>query len=206
MPASRKTTSTTRVIPRGPLVFNTRNFARGAGEEHRASRVVPAPEGLGAGMATVPAGADITLDVRFESVTEGILVTVAATAPLVGECARCLEPVNRSMEIRCQELFSYVQADGDGEQDGYSLDGDLLDLGPVLRDALVLSLPLAPRCRDDCPGLCVQCGVPLARAGREHTHDSIDPRWEKLRDFAAEARQDGASVPETSEESGRGRP
>ena len=62
------------------------------------------------------------------------------------------------------------KAPADADEDGYSLDGDLLDLEPVLRDALVLALPLAPLCRQDCPGLCAECGALLAQAGPDHGH------------------------------------
>ena len=133
-------------------------------------------------MAGVPEGSDLRLDVTLESVAEGVLVTANVVAPVVGECARCLEPVAQTIEVRCQELFSYEQGVGDADEDGYSLDGDLLDLEPVLRDALVLALPLAPLCRQDCPGLCVECGALLAQAGPEHGHDpAVDPRWMGLR-------------------------
>ena len=71
--------------------------------------------------------------------------------------------------------------DGEDAADGYALDGDLLDLEPALRDALVLALPLAPLCREDCPGLCVECGALLAQAGPDHGHEpAIDPRWAGL--------------------------
>ena len=106
---------------------------------------------------------------------------------------------------RGHKLGDYVRL-GRGE-DGYSLDGDLLDLEPVLRDALVLALPLAPRCQEDCPGLCVECGVRLAQAGPGHHHGpALDPRWAALRQITMQAGPDSASVPEIGEENGRGRP
>ena len=82
---------------------------------------------------------------------------------------------------RCQELFGYATDDGEDAADGYALHGDLLDLEPALHDALVLALPLAPLCREDCPGLCVECGVRLAQAGPDHGHGpAVDPRWAGL--------------------------
>ena len=66
-------------------------------------------------------------------------------------------------EVRFQELYALAEASGE-DADGYLLDGDLLDLEPALRDALVLELPLSPLCADDCPGLCSECGVRLADA------------------------------------------
>ena len=168
---------------------------------------MPAPADLHTGLAGVREGSDLQLDATLESVTEGVLVTVTAVAPVAGECARCLEPVSQTIEVRCRELFSYEQGAGDVDEDGYSLDRDLLDLEPVLRDALVLALPLAPLCRQDCPGLCVECGALLALAGPEHGHESaIDPRWAGLWQRMTQAEPVGPPVPETCEESGRGRP
>jgi len=158
-------------------------------------------------MAWIPQGAELDLEVRLESVTEGVLVTAAVTAPVAGECARCLEPVSQTLRVRCRELFSYEQNGGDTDAGGYSLDGDLLDLEPALRDALVLALPLAPRCQEDCPGLCAECGVRLAQAGPGHHHGpDLDPRWAALREITMQHDPDGSPVPGIGEENGRGRP
>jgi len=206
MPYSRST-PTARRNPRGPLVFDTRTLPRRPGSARTETRTVPAPADLHTGLARVPEGADLQLDATLESVTEGVLITVTAVSPVVGECARCLEPVPQTIEVLCRELFSYEQGAGDVDEDGYALDGDLLDLEPVLRDALVLALPLAPLCRQDCPGLCVECGALLAQAGPEHGHESaIDPRWAGLWQRMTQAEPVGQPVPETCEESGRGRP
>jgi uncharacterized protein len=182
MPQLRRNSSQ-RLDPREPLIFSTRALGRGAGSEHTETRTVPTPAELRVGLVGVPEGAELELTVRLEAVTEGVLVTATGQAPLTGECARCLEPLAQQMEIRCQELFVYSPGVGP-DADGYSLDGDLLDLEPALRDALVLALPLAPLCRDDCPGLCVDCGVQLANAGPEHSHGpAIDPRWAGLQEL-----------------------
>jgi uncharacterized protein len=131
----------------------------------------------------VPAGADVALDLRFTAVSEGVLVTGSAVAPLAGECARCLDPLTDSAEVSFQELYRYLPDPGEDEDDGEErfLDGDLLDLEPAFRDAVVLALPLSPLCSDDCPGLCPDCGAKLADAGRDHGHDGkVDPRWGPL--------------------------
>jgi uncharacterized protein len=132
----------------------------------------------------VPVGAEVSLDLRFEAVSEGVLVTGSAVAPLSGECARCLDPVTSTTEASFQELYLYQPGAKDGEDDGEAryLDGDLLDLEPAFRDAVVLALPLSPLCREDCPGLCPECGARLAEAGPDHGHgDNVDPRWAALR-------------------------
>jgi len=180
--------------PRGALVFDMRSLSRQAGSARARQLVVPAPEDLRLELARVPGGADVELDLRFEAVTEGILVTGSATAPLVGECARCLAPLASTVTASFTELYLYDghdQHDGDDQHEWHDeyeepdeeryLDGDLLDLEQAFRDAVVLALPMSPLCRDDCPGLCVECGVPLAEAGPGHRHEAApDPRWAAL--------------------------
>src|ERR1039458_10416600 len=113
----------------------------------------------------------------LEAVWEGVLVAAPPRAQVTGECARCLEPISEPVEVQCQELFAYTADDGPDDAEGYPLQGDLLDFEPVLHDALVLALPLAPLCQEDCPGLCVDRGAPLAQAGPDHGHSpAIDTR------------------------------
>lgn len=122
---------------------------------------------------------------------EGVLVTGSAHAALDGECSRCLVPLDDSVDVRFQELFVYAdhqhdQADEDLEEETSRLEDDLLDLEPLLRDAVVLALPFTPLCSEDCPGLCIECGARLAD-DPDHGHEAaIDPRWAGL----AELKQD----------------
>jgi uncharacterized protein len=168
----------------GDFVFDMRSLGRQPGSFRDETRTARAPEGLGSGLVLVPAGADVALDLRFEAVSEGVLVTGSAVAPLTGECARCLDPVTSATEVSIQELYRYLPdpgEDGDDEEERF-LDGDRLDLEPAFRDAVVLALPLSPLCQEDCPGLCVECGVRLADAGPRHGHgEDTDPRWGPLR-------------------------
>src|SRR5437667_4334653 len=106
MPSLRRTAGA-RTAPRGLLVFNTRALDRRPGSARTESRAVPAPAHLHTGMAWIPQGTELDLEVRLVSVTEGVLVTATATAPVAGECARCLEPVSQTLQVRCQELFGY---------------------------------------------------------------------------------------------------
>jgi uncharacterized protein len=164
----------------GDFTFDMRALGKGPGEFRDEQRTAAAPDGLGSGLVLVPAGADVALDLRFEAVSEGVLVTGSAVAPLTGECARCLEPLASTIEVSFQELYRYLPDPGEDENDVEErfLDGDHLDLEPAFRDAVVLALPLSPLCRDDCPGLCVECGALLAEAGPGHGHDDkVDPRW-----------------------------
>jgi uncharacterized protein len=144
--------------------------------------VVSAPADLGVEMVGVPRGADLELDIRLEAVMEGVLISGTVSAPLEGECGRCLDPITQRFESDFQELYVYpdTRSGGGAGEDERRLEGDLIDLEPVVRDAVVLNLPLSPLCRDDCPGLCSECGARLADAGPDHRHDVVDPRWAAL--------------------------
>src|SRR5258708_27484295 len=170
---------TQRTDPRGPLVFDIATL--GSASARSEARTVRAPAGLGAGMVRVPEGGELELDVQLEDVGDGVLVTALVPAALVGECARCLDEFTSSTQVRFCELFA-AQAGGWGD-DGYLLDGDLLDLEPALRDALVLDLPLSPLCRPDCAGLCGRCGIKLADAEPGHAHPSDGGGWAGLKDL-----------------------
>ena len=170
---------TPRSDPRGPLVFDTRTL--GSASARLETRTVPAPAELGTGLVHVPEGSDLELEVQLEEVSDGVLVTASVAAALAGECARCLDEFSSSMTVRFQELFA-AEPSGSGD-DEYLLDGDLLDLEPALRDALVLELPLSPLCAADCVGLCSVCGVRLAEAEPGHRHADDGGVWAVLRDL-----------------------
>jgi uncharacterized protein len=168
-----------RLDPRAPLVVDTRDLGRRPGSIRRLSRTLPAPAGLGVEVIGVPEGSELELELRLESVVEGVLVSGDLRARLEGECARCLDPVASSQEAPLQELFLYPDQDVD-DVEALRLEGDLIDLEPVVRDAVVLALPFQPVCRPDCPGLCVVCGVRMAD-DPAHGHEQADPRWDVLK-------------------------
>jgi uncharacterized protein len=66
------------------------------------------------------------------------------------------------------------------DDDVLLVDGDFVDLEPVLRDTVVLSLPVNPVCDEDCEGLCAGCGAKFAELPDDHAHDAPDPRWAAL--------------------------
>jgi DUF177 domain-containing protein len=173
--------------PRAPLVLDIRDLGRRAGSMMEVGRTVPAPADLGGGVAVVPPGSDMELSLRLESVVEGVLVSGTATVTVVGECARCLDPVEWHETVPFTELF--LHEPGPEEEELPVLDGDLLDLEPVVRDAVVLALPLAPLCRPDCPGLCPACGARLAD-DPSHGHDRMDPRWAALTGLETTQKED----------------
>jgi uncharacterized protein len=146
-------------------------------------RSVPAPDDLGLELIGVPAGAELDLRLRLESVSEGVLVSGTVSAPVAGECGRCLRPIGDSIDVEIQELYAYEHSTTDetaDEDEVGRLQGDLIDLEPALRDAVVLMLPNNPLCREDCPGLCPECGVHFDELPADHSHQQVDPRWVAL--------------------------
>ena len=152
----------TSLDPRSPLVLDTRELGRRAGSMKQVSITVAAPADLGIALVAVPEGSEIELDLRLESVMDGVLVTGTALVTVSGECSRCLEPLAFDREVDIQELYEYPETDHrgrvvesqDDEDELPKLEDDLLDLEPALRDAVVLALPLQPLCQPDCQGLC----------------------------------------------------
>jgi uncharacterized protein len=147
------------------------------------TETVTSPSRIGLDMEAIEAGAPLELDLRIESVTEGVLVSGTVSAPTVGECSRCLSRFEGSIDIALTELFAYpestTEATTEEDEVGHVVD-DTVDLEQSIVDAVGLELPLAPLCGPDCPGLCPQCGIALATAEPGHHHDVIDPRWAKL--------------------------
>jgi uncharacterized protein len=163
-------------------VLDTRELGRRPGSQRQVSLTVPAPADLGIEVLRVPEGSPVELDLRLEAVMEGVLVTGSASVALVGECARCLDDITDESVVDLQELFVYEDQRLPSEEDDdvSTLVGDLFDLEPLLRDAVVLALPFQPLCEDDCPGMCPDCGVRL-KDDPDHAHDEpIDPRWAGL--------------------------
>lgn len=169
--------------PKGPLVLEIRELGRRPGSMLEISRDLPSPGDLGTPMIGVPEGASLHLEARLESVVEGVLVTAEITAPLTGECGRCLDPFHDSIEVHVQELYSYPErlADLGGAEDDEEIPvlvGDLLDLESAVRDALVLELPINPLCDPDCVGL-TQTGAKAPPTAGEPA-GLLDARWAAL--------------------------
>lgn len=180
---------TTHLNPRSPLVLDTRELPRRPGAMRAVDRSVPAPESLGLELIGVPAGATLDLDLRMESVTEGVLVSGTVTGPVEGECGRCLGAIDDTLVVSIQELYAYEHSTTDettDEDEVGRLQGDLIDLEPVVRDAVVLALPTNPLCRAECPGLCPTCGVPLDDLPADHGHERVDGRWAALTNLRIE--------------------
>ncbi|MBR7833051.1 DUF177 domain-containing protein [Actinospica durhamensis] len=176
---------------RSPYVFDVREFGRRPGAMRQFDRDLPAETMLGGGSTLdglyTSEGADLLLDLRLESVVEGVLATGRVSGSLVGECVRCLDPVEVEVDADFQELFYYdpQELTAEEREEALAVVEELLDVESLVRDAVMLELPLQPLCEPDCPGLCPECGVPLAE-DPDHHHDAVDPRWAALSGLGAE--------------------
>ncbi|UMB68027.1 YceD family protein [Mycobacterium paraterrae] len=176
-----------------PLVVNIARLGRRPGAMFLLRQTVANPARMGLDMIGIASGAPLDLDLRVESVSEGVLVSGTMSAPLTGECARCLAPFEQQIHVDLTELFAYsdslTRATTDEDEVGHVV-ADTVDLEQPIIDAVGLELPFSPVCQEDCPGLCAKCGVALATAEPGHHHDEIDPRWAKLTTMLGE--NDGA--------------
>jgi uncharacterized protein len=137
---------------------------------------------MGQGAATVPAGEIIELNLRLESVHDGILATGEVDSTAMADCSRCLEPLKLAVEVDFQELFAYSLE----QEDDFLVQDEKIDLEQAITDAVVLSLPFKPVCSEDCLGLCSECGVKMAD-DPEHVHQAQnDSRWSELESFRKE--------------------
>lgn len=160
----------------GPFVIPVRDIVRQPGEMREFTFSVPAPEKWGEGLVFVAAGQPIDLEVRFESVHEGILATAEAGTIYEGVCGRCLTDLTRPLRIEFQELFGYS---GDEASD-FEVQDDHVDLETPVRDSIVLALPFQPVCQPDCPGLDPATGEKLVSGTEPAEQVQIDPRWAAL--------------------------
>jgi uncharacterized protein len=180
---ARQHSPTTQRHPSSPLALNIARLGRRPGAVFSVHDTVPSPSRIGLELISIERGSPLDLDLRVESVSEGVLVTGTLAAPTTGECARCLTTFSGRVEVALTELFAYpdslTEATTEEDEVGRVVD-DIVDLEQPIIDAVGLELPFSPVCRPDCPGLCPRCGVPLATAEPDHHHDQIDPRWAKL--------------------------
>lgn len=172
---------------RAPLILDVSRLGRRPGAMQTVRETVSSPARIGLDLIAIEAGAAIVLDLRLESVSEGVLVSGSAVAPTRGECARCLEPITGEVEVELTELFAYpdsiTESTTEDDEVGRLID-QTVDLEQPIVDAVGLALPFVPLCSEDCQGLCPECGVALSAADPDHHHDRIDPRWAKLAGLA----------------------
>lgn len=164
------------------FVVPVNDLTRRPGQMKELELDVELKEPMGSGAALLPAGEKIEINLRLESVHEGILATGEVDATAKADCSRCLEPLELAVEVDFQELFAYSLE----QEDEFLVEDEKIDLEQAITDAVVLSLPFKPVCSEDCLGLCSECGVKMAD-DPNHVHQAqIDSRWSELESFRKE--------------------
>jgi uncharacterized protein len=159
-----------------PLRLPVADLLRRAGAAREFS-VSAQATGAANGVAEVAAGAEVRVEGTLEHVADGIVVRGWVHAPWQAVCRRCLRPITGEASVHVDELFEPAPLEGET----YPLSDDTLDLRPLVRDALVLELPIAPLCAEDCAGICPHCGADRNESPCSCRTDEPDPRWAALR-------------------------
>ena len=180
-------------IEESSFVIPLTHLQRRPGNMWEANVTLKAPADMGVALAQVDPDSALLAEVRLESVLDGVLASINVDYTVIAECARCLEPLQWQDSSECVELFLYPETDsrgreilpsgsdvdeGDSESVSRFVLNDSVDLEEVIRDAIVLDLPLKPLCDPGCAGLCPTCGE--KRDDGDHDHAVMDPRWAAL--------------------------
>ena len=176
-----------------PFILNTHDLPRRAGEMKEYELDIEAPVRIGVPLIGIPEGDIIEADVRLESVTEGVLLSAEIYAVALGECIRCLDPVEQVIDRKIQELYHYEPTNEKGRkkrrededvdldaEDELQMEGDQMNLEMPIIDAIILALSVNPLCDEECMGLCPDCGEKWESLPDDHRHEVVDARWSGL--------------------------
>ncbi len=163
---------------RASLRFDIRELLEHPGVQKSLAFDAPVPE-LRSGLSAVVG--DIRFDLTFAYIDGGILVRGEMAGEYTSECRRCAKPVTQPFAYQGSELYRPAT---DVWEEGYVVKENEIDLEPMVRDTVALSLPEAPLCSEDCKGLCSNCGAdlndgPCGCGGP----DRGDLRWAALREL-----------------------
>ena len=187
-----------------PWAIPVAQIASRPGQSKEVDQDFPAPSGIGDEVISIAEGAPVHVDGSIDSIVDGLILNASVTAPVTGECSRCLKPLDGDRTLHVTAFFPYapdhdsrrndeevdIIAGEEESEDTYPLAGNntVMDLESLLRDNLVESLPVQPLCRPDCLGLCSQCGADL-NEDPDHHHETHDIRWSALEDLKAQLEQ-----------------
>ena len=197
----------------GPFRVSCHDLPRRAGEMRQMSLTFDKHERLGIDVLGVEKDSPIDVELTLQSVNEGVLVSGTVSALVIGECTRCLDPIEFDVEESFQELFRYEEEkkshkhekeiDVKDEDEELHMDGEFVDLEFPIRDALILDLPINPLCDEECEGLCPDCGARMADLPEDHSHEKHDIRWSALEDLAAKLKSSTQAPGESKASEGK---
>ncbi len=122
--------------------------------------------------------------------SQGLLVQVHLEAETPQVCVRCLKPFRQHLVADFEELYAFSEHDLSEGSLRYPYTG-ILDLAPLIREYLILAIPISPVCSPDCKGLCPVCGADRNEENCGHEVQSTDPRWDALRALLSDASSSG---------------
>ncbi len=140
--------------------------------------------------------ADVELDLNLRRLAGEILIRGGAETSLPLKCSRCLKGFLRKLELRLDLAYS---RDATDQVEGHELTakevgvgsfaGDELDLGEIVAEQLMLSVPMKPLCNEQCKGICPKCGTDLNKKDCGCETGSIDPRFQVLKEYLKKKEQ-----------------
>jgi DUF177 domain-containing protein len=175
------------------LVIDISNISSNPGASKEVRRSEPIA-GVKVPLAWMRDDEPAEVSVLAEGVIEGILVSGEVGGVLHMACSRCLREFDDPFAHEVEETFFYSEP-----EENYHVDGDRIDLEPMLRDVILLATPTAPLHAADCKGLCPVCGQDRNEIDCGHTQDTADLRWAPLKELVLEEPQGGRRA------AGRGR-
>ncbi len=157
------------------LLVNAVELARQPGTVRHVATVVPLAELDALDPRLGGDAGDVAVELMLESTLDDIVVTGTLTVEWSDECRRCLRPLADTLRINVDERYADTP-----ELDEFPIVNGQIDLRPMVREEVLLAIPDAPLCREDCPGLCQVCGIDL-QSSPEHGHpEERDDRWAVL--------------------------
>lgn len=158
------------------LILNVAELLRRPASRKAYRLSVPAHGLTLGGDAFVADGTPVLVDVLLESLSDGLTVNGEVRTTWTGTCRRCLGPASGPLVAEVQELYQVRPT----SEEAFAFDGEQLDLGPMVREVVLMELPPAPLCREDCAGICPTCGADRNQAPCDCEQELGDPRWAGL--------------------------
>lgn len=165
------------------LQIDVSNLAGKPGSTRKLASSGPV-EGFRSGLGWIEDGDSIRIDLLLQSAGDGIEVTGDAWGRLHLSCSRCLIEYEQDFKLSLDEKF-FFEPDVAEENEGYLVRDQVIDLEPMLRDVIVLDIPIRPVHAEDCKGLCPECGADLNVSDCRHAEHAIDARWAPLQSLMA---------------------
>ena len=123
---------------------------------------------------------DITGSAKITRTAQGLLIFVHMQASVSADCVRCLNAFDQPLNIKFTELYAFSKKSA-ADAEFVLPENAQINLEPLIREYMVLDIPISPLCKPDCKGLCSTCGNNLNETSCDHNNEVIDPRFDALK-------------------------